>query len=525
MVMKKTLLIVFTALSIVGQSFAKTSEIPPFLPKYYSPAFQIDGNDLDHLRHSTSSNGEQWIYSVEDQSLVLTIELIKCDSPSGKAMFNNILGYINKEIGDNSGQFLEVTQTEILSEILEKDAKRSIFVYSLPNSIQIWTFSTKLGSAYNIQDKFNSIKHMVGMQRYAEALAEGNVSMGSWGAEIHEFSSTLLQSGNRKEALFVLKNLLTTSPQNYQAHLDFFMNSDEPVAARTSAKIVLENAEDFELIKKAAKFLGKNTSGFESIPILEKNETGLQLILIPLSPCTPTFLEEAADVYKNMTGIPVKIRRLKEKWSWAAPDRIPYQRRAQEILVGLKKEKIDFTNWTKDNYITSIQSSVANESALTKYYAKDMVSKIEKESGQYLVDPYLHFFCNRLKAYRSNDNRTMYVGITEANIYSGDNNYLFSQGLIKGESLASILSYHMMLASTLHEEYESRPRLTERMAKELVPASLKQLGIPRSTDPRCPYSYSSGIPRLDEKTLKLSETLKSELNFFNIKPKDSGDRK
>jgi hypothetical protein len=50
------------------------------------------------------------------------------------------------------------------------------------------------------------------------------------------------------------------------------------------------------------------------------------------------------------------------------------------------------------------------------------------------------------------------------------------------------------------------------MAKELVPASLKQLRIPRSTDPTCPYSYSSGVERLDQKTLTLSDEVKQALN-------------
>lgn len=80
------------------------------------------------------------------------------------------------------------------------------------------------------------------------------------------------------------------------------------------------------------------------------------------------------------------------------------------------------------------------------------------------------------------------------------------------ESPASIMSYHMMLGKTLHETYDSRQRLVERIAKELVPASLKQLGIPRSTDPTCPYSYSSGVDRLDQKTLTLSDQIKEALN-------------
>lgn len=60
-------------------------------------------------------------------------------------------------------------------------------------------------------------------------------------------------------------------------------------------------------------------------------------------------------------------------------------------------------------------------------------------------------------------------------------------------------------------ENQSRRRLTERAAKELVPASLKKLGIARSQDPSCPYSYSSGLPRLDEKTMQLSESVTKEI--------------
>jgi hypothetical protein len=57
----------------------------------------------------------------------------------------------------------------------------------------------------------------------------------------------------------------------------------------------------------------------------------------------------------------------------------------------------------------------------------------------------------------------------------------------------------MMMAKTLSEEYESWPKLSERIAKELVPASLKTLGILRSTNPKCTYLYSSGVKRLDQK--------------------------
>lgn len=507
--MKKTLLIItLISSSIAGQTSAGTPKLPTFLPKYYSSVF----NNLDQLDHSTVNDVDQWTYSTKDQSMGLSIELIKCDTPSGKAIFNNILGYINKQIEDNSGQFIEITKTEMHSKILEEDVERGIFAFILPSSIQIWTFTKQTGSAYPVQDKFKIIKSMVNRHRYTQALKEGNVSMGAWEPQIYEFASTLLQNGKRKESVRVLKNLLATSPYNYQAHLDFLMNSDDRAAAASSAKIIMENTESPELLNKAAKFLVQNPDKFESIPILSKNETGLQVILIPLLPCSPWFLDEIAELYQKMTDVPVKIRRLKGRWDWSVPNRIPHQRRVTGILIKMKGEKIDFTNWTKKKYVDALRSYAKKEDAISKYYIEGLITRIEKDQGQYLVNPHLDRFCEALKAYRSKDNRTMYVGITETNIYSGDNNYVFSLGRDKkGDLNASILSYYMMLASSLQEDYESQQRLTERIAKELVPASFKQLGIPRSTDPRCPYSYSSGVSRLDQKTLNLSDTLKNEL--------------
>jgi len=172
---------------------------------------------------------------------------------------------------------------------------------------------------------------------------------------------------------------------------------------------------------------------------------------------------------------------------------------------------------TKERYLNALTEAVKSNDALSKYWVNDLISKAKSEPGQYLVDPYLDALCRLLQSHRSKDTRTMYVMITEANIYSGDNNFVFSLGRIDAGCHASLMSYYMMQGKSLPQGFDSRQRLTERIAKELVPASLKQLGIPRSTDPTCPYSYSSGLDRLDQKTLTLSDEVKQAL----IKLKDS----
>jgi len=68
-------------------------------------------------------------------------------------------------------------------------------------------------------------------------------------------------------------------------------------------------------------------------------------------------------------------------------------------------------------------------------------------------------------------------------------------------------------------EKQSRRRLVERCAKEMVPATLKTLSIPRSTDPSCPYSYANGVQRMDEKTRVLSPMLVEEIKRIKMEAK------
>ena len=102
-----------------------------------------------------------------------------------------------------------------------------------------------------------------------------------------------------------------------------------------------------------------------------------------------------------------------------------------------------FKEWFQEKYVKELLKSVESEDALSKYYVRDLVDKVNKQPGQFFVDPYLYWFSKALKKYSSDDHRTMYVGITEVNIYSGDNNYIFSLGIASGPSRASILSYHI----------------------------------------------------------------------------------
>jgi predicted Zn-dependent protease len=495
-------------------AFAKVDKLPPFLPEYFSEVFEYITEDLVFLQSSNENNVEQFSYASSNNSIAVTIERIQCDRPSCRAMLNNLLGYLNKEIKEKSGKFQALTPKNIQASIHEKNVDKSISALLMPSSIHIWNLLTLPGDKRKIADIFRIIERQSNRQRYEEAVIQGNVAMGFWGPEIYAYAKYLNQSGQEKKGVAILRKILETSPLNYQAHIDFMDRTPDANAAKISAEIVFKNSENKIKIKRAADYLGISEKDYNAIPFLEKNETGLQMILIPLQPCNIWLLEETAATYEKITGVPVKIRRLAENWNLKAPDRIFGQRHVQSILIKLEKKQIDFSDWRKPRYISALKQAVSDEDPYSKYYVMDLIKKINLKPGLYEISPYLDWFSEVLRKIRSNDFRTMYVGITEVNIFDGDNNYIFSMYTPGNDSSASILSYNMMLAETLSEEFESRKRLTDRIAKELVPASLKSLGIPRSTDPTCPYSYSSGVDRLDQKTLNLSDPVRRELEKF-----------
>jgi len=500
------------ATPVPGTSDSGDDKFPRFLPPYFARALEIDGKPSLVVEHTEKNNISRYVLASDDLVTTLVIESVKCDGAGCTTVFDQGMKFFNTRTSQNAGRFRTVTRTEFRADWQTGLEEASSYLFRMPNSLLFWTYSTRLHRDTDVDQYFDDLKMLVDRERYEEALAD-NVEMGRWDVQIRGYARELVAQGKKSEALAVLKNLLATSPFDYDAHFDFIEITPDRAAAKNSARVVYENAESAEQISRAAQILGPADPSLGAVPALERGERGLQLILIPLQPCNLRLLEEAATVYQKITDVPVKVRRLPEPWQFGAPDRIYNQRAAQQAIIQFAGPT-DFTGWTVDRYGTELIKTVAAKDALSKYWMSDFVEQIGRRPGQYRSEPYLTRLVDLLENYRSDDARTMYVGVTEANIFSGENNFLFSNFMsVRGRG-ASILSYAVMMAKTLGEPYESRKRLVERLAKELVPASLKSLGIPRPSDPTDPYSYSDGIERVTQKTLTLSAPTKEALDKF-----------
>ncbi len=89
-IMRKLQLIGIVFMSLIVFSSAEGADTPPFLPEYYSPVF----NDLVFVKHATENNIEQFVYEAKDRSFALSVEDIKADRPSSKAILDNIIIYL-----------------------------------------------------------------------------------------------------------------------------------------------------------------------------------------------------------------------------------------------------------------------------------------------------------------------------------------------------------------------------------------------------------------------------------------------
>lgn len=487
----------------------RPEELPSFLPAYYAPLFDA----LALVRKGEKDGLVRYAY-VAPSRPNLSIEGFACDRPRCETVFNNARHHFNTEVSKSGGRFLASTDTEFHVAWRAGLGEATAVVFKLPKSLQFWVYNAKIGEALDATAHRAALEPLVDRQRYEEALREGNVEMGYWAAATYRHARRLLAAGKQGDGAAVLRHLLATSPFHFEAHLDLAEHGNDKAAAQAGAIVVYDNAESGELVARAAKLLNRREPAIADLPLLKPGETGLQVILIPLPPVEVRVLEAAARTYEQITHVPVRLARLPEAWAFSVPGRLPEQRNMQRAIIQHRGPNVDFTGWSRQRYEQELLAIVEGKDALAKFGTASFIVKLDERPLQFDAQFYLPRLLERLKPYRGGDSRVMYVGATAANIYGGDTNYLFSaQAAIDGQG-ASLLSYAMMMAKASGDPNESRRRLTERLAKELVPASLKSLGIARPADPSDPYSYSDGVQRLDQKSLTLSTPTKAALNAF-----------
>lgn len=490
------------------------ADSPSFLPSFYEAATKIDGQTLPLVSEGVENGVNQAIFASPGGSNAIFMGQVPCDRTNCAALFNANIRRHAQSLESHNGEFLNLVQHEYASTWQDNGASYVEIVLEVPDAIIVWKSVTKASLPASDAESLATIRSLTDRHRFEIARSQGNIDRGLWAEAGYRYANDLFRDGSDEAALEVLRQVVAWAPFHLDAHLSLAEHTRNDATRRASALAVWENAEDPELSHRAGKLLMRSAPNRQSLPLIERNMQGLQLVLIPLPPCDIRLQEAAGKLYSDSLKIPIRIARLPTDWVWDTPDRVFRERDIQKLLQSNSARMLNFDKWIIDDYSAAVSALAANADPLTRYQFQSFLREIEGKPGQYDVATYVPRFARTLEPYFSGDKQTMFVGVTGANIFAGDANYVFSTGAIEPTRAASILSYAVMEASMSGAQYQSRGRLAERLAKEMVPASLKQLQIPRPADPRDPYSYSNGVARLDQKTMRLSEQTRTALDAF-----------
>jgi len=490
------------------------AQIPGFIPSYYSEVLTLNGRPLVFKSQSEKDGVQRAVFMTDDSSIGLSIDHVSCDRPRCAALLDQNLNRHNALLASNAGNFRSVSPSEYAAAWNENSSSFLLYFAKLPGAVEVWTRVSTLAEQLPEEPFLSAARRAMNRRRFEEASRAGNVDIGAWSSEAAQYARDLGAAGKKDDARRVLSQVVSWAPSNFEAQMDFAESAGSAAAAHASAVAVWENAEDEKTVARAARLLNRGEAKLEELPVLQQDLQGLLVVLVPLPPCDIRLVEEAARLYTSSINVPVKIARLPDVWTWGTPDRVFRERDLRAMFMQKAGTAIDFTGWTKARYASELALATGKDDPLTRYWNEDFLRTFTDKPGQYLVDPYVAKLAGLLKSVRSDDRRTIFVGITGADIFSGDANYLFSEmNVVSGDAI-TILSYARMLAAATGERSESHQRVVQRLAKEMVPAALKQIGIPRPADPSDPYSYSDGLDRLDQKTLTLSQSTREALDRF-----------
>lgn len=472
-------------------------------PAYFAPGFTL----LGVAPRAASTEARQGITRAThvgaDGKLRVVVDHTACVLEQCLGIMRAGADYLNGMATRNAGWFVAVTETEIQAEWRVDGALVRSLIQLFPDAMLVWTI-TDARSAPTPMEPFLSFLEQAADRWRAELLAAvPDAALMPWAERLHARARALLAAGEKDDALALLRRLASAAPRRYAVLADLAETETAPEAARAAARVVLEQAEDGTLRRRAAAVLGISLPGLEALPVLTPDADGLRLVLIALPPCDAGLLADAARIYERITDIPTRIVRLDGAWQWGPEDRFLGQPLVLEELRKTRRLGGDAVSWDRARTIAALRAVPAGMDAMGRYAMERSVAAVAEAPAQYDAGPVLGQLARRIADARAADPRVMYVAVTETAIHTADTVFAFS-AVSPGAKPVGILSYAIMLGRAVEGGEPSRSRLAERLAKEMVPASLAQLGIPRPVDMTDPYSEANSVGRLAAKTLTLS---------------------
>lgn len=345
---------------------------------------------------------------------------------------------------------------------------------------------------------------------------------------VFELADRLLKEKN-KDSEYYLEQGLKHFPWNLEHQMiyaELLAKEDKPVQAREKADLVLQYAETDDLIERARKLLGK-----ESFPTFDKikslSGSNDCVVLVPVKEADKWLLLRIKEQLSTILNIPVYIQTIEVKYPTFERDR------RKLILNQIRrriKENLDdpsITKALKDMNMT--QKDLDDEAKLLGIFKTLMSSagpreiaefeaSLEQSRGkdqQWNADQLLDVLISAVNPHRRKN--VAYLGVTFADIYANDYNFLFGWANSKG----GVMSYRRFTADFTGET-PSQDRLLKRTLMQCLSSIGHIYGLERCSDPTCARAYPNSLSEHDAKQGTLCSHCK--MGFKKIfEPSPRGD--
>ncbi len=274
--------------------------------------------------------------------------------------------------------------------------------------------------------------------------------------------------------------------------------------------MVVIRSESDDLTHKAMTLLGNKVAPIH--PAIPPSE-GPWICLVRVGEVNEVALQASLTKLTEVLGIPVVI--FERSVPLGEPNRSALDRWTTEILI---KQ----LNWLAPELKVALQSKGVNTPAKLASIdvikiAREAISKSESVEQLKQFEEAVAFLQGHNKQWDAeklmeqslivtedfkNIEEAIILGITEADIYSQESNFVFGLALNGGRK--GLVSYSRYRAD-FTEEPPHLSRLTQRMHKQMLSTVGNALGVARPTDPTSARAYPKDLAEHDAKSEFMSE--------------------
>lgn len=343
-----------------------------------------------------------------------------------------------------------------------------------------------------------------------EKIDQDNVAAVKEVSAVFEAAHRLLKENGREKSEFYFLKGLQLSPWEMEQQLAYaklLQAQGKTDASASTARMVFQTSESGKLLEESAKLAGLSLPvGIPLLPVepLERKA----ICFVRLGEVEEWIIQSAGMMLSDKLGTPVYI--FPDVLKLPAPTRSFFARWAGSLKKNIKWEN----EFVKQQML---DLGIASEDAATADQTLELIARLEVAMGQEDPRAKLQKFSEdarerdqqwdasllltQLKTAFPERDDVVFVGITAADIYAKDNNYLF--GFAQSGSGYCLLSYRRYTA-WFNRERENQSRFLERIHKQILSSVGFALGIARPVDPRSARSYPNSLEDHDLKGTWLS---------------------